>query len=255
MRSVGLLLAAHGERRKDGENAGVVRLAAALSARNIFSEVGFGFIKGVPTIGAALRKLTAEETLVYPLFMANGYFARVRLPQLLSEATGKGWNRAVHVLPPLGLDAALGDLAIEKAAAAAVRYNLKPSCCTLILLAHGSSVDSASCAATMHLAEIARARGAFSAVHCAFLDQSPLLREVISADSPQIVVGLFVGEGLHGDEDAVRQLAQVNSAHVVFAGNVTSSERTEDIILAAAERFLSHRSGCQQGAPNAGRCR
>ena len=50
---VALLIAAHGERSPDATNEGVRRIAQALSARKLVSEVEVGFINGSPTIGEA----------------------------------------------------------------------------------------------------------------------------------------------------------------------------------------------------------
>ena len=82
---VALLIAAHGERSPDATNDGVKRIARAVSARGLVSEVAVGFINGVPTIGEAFAALAAPRVIVYPLFASNGYFTRDRLVQLLER--------------------------------------------------------------------------------------------------------------------------------------------------------------------------
>src|ERR1700704_3098991 len=72
-----LLLAAHGERRANADNAGVARLAGNLAAAGVAKEVGFGFIKGSPSVDEAIRALSSRHVVVYPLFLADGYFTRV----------------------------------------------------------------------------------------------------------------------------------------------------------------------------------
>ena len=129
---VALLIAAHGERSPDADNEGVKRIARAVSARGLVSEVAVGFINGVPTIGEAFAALTAPRVIVYPLFASSGYFTRDRLVQLLDEANGEGRN--VEVLPPLGLDPGFPDLVLDRASrgrarTAALRRRRRPSSC------------------------------------------------------------------------------------------------------------------------------
>ena len=76
-----LLIVAHA-----AGNGGVAQLAAELARRNVAGEIGVGFIKGIPAIDEMLRALASPTVLVYPLFLSDGYFNRVRLPQLLAKA-------------------------------------------------------------------------------------------------------------------------------------------------------------------------
>jgi len=106
-----LLIAAHGERRPGASNDSVMRIARALCAGQIVSEVAVGFINGVPTIKDALSRIEARNVIVYPLFASNGYFTRDRLVQLIDEASGA--TREIEMLPPLGLDPGLPALVID----------------------------------------------------------------------------------------------------------------------------------------------
>ena len=106
-RPVALLLAAHGERSSGAANAGVAQLAATLHGRAVAPEVAIGFIKGEPTITESVRALHADEIVVYPLFLSDGYFTRARLPEMLNEAMRADRPRRIRMLPPLGLDPAL----------------------------------------------------------------------------------------------------------------------------------------------------
>src|SRR6267154_2459087 len=76
-RRFGLLLAAHGERRMDADNAGVARLARSLADKGVAVEIGFGFIKGSPPVDEAIGALSSRDVVVYPLFLSDGYFTRV----------------------------------------------------------------------------------------------------------------------------------------------------------------------------------
>jgi sirohydrochlorin ferrochelatase len=241
----GVLLAAHGERGGGADNAGVERLAAALSRRNVAAEVGFGFIKGTPTISQAVRAFTAPRLIVYPMFFSDGYFTGVRLPQLLMDA-GRA-SLTISMLPPLGLDPGLAALVAAKVAQATRAQGLTDSQAAVVLLAHGATGNAASRRATERLADRLRARTQFSAVACAFLQEAPMLDAVIERlPDRAVVVGLFAGEGLHGAEDVRRLIAGLGRPDVAFAGNVGTWQETADLVAAAisgADR-ASTRNAC-----------
>lgn len=234
---IALLIAAHGERTPGANNEGVWRIARALSARNLVSEVGVGFINGAPTISEAFVALTAPKVIVYPLFASSGYFTRDRLVQLLDEANSEGHN--VEILPPLGLDPGLPDFVLAHAAGAARRSGFAPQALTVILLAHGSRRNSASREATERIAREIRHRVAFRDVYIALLEERPFLRDAAAlASGSAIVVGLFSGEGMHGAGDAPRLIAELDRNDIAFAGVIGSFPGVEELILTAVTKAL-----------------
>jgi sirohydrochlorin ferrochelatase len=239
-----VLLAAHGERRDGAGNEGVARLAGDLAARDLAAEIGVGFIKGVPGIAETLRAFASRDVLVYPLFLADGYFNRVRLPQLIAAAqTPPATPRRIRVLPPLGLDPVLVDIIAARAEAAAVGAGSAAGPVTLVLLAHGTPRDPASRQATQAMAGQLAGTGRFAAIRSAFLEEPPSLADVLAdIAGPAMVVGLFAGEGLHGGGDVPQLLGEIARADVVFAGNVGTFTEIVDVV-AAAIRHASTRGG------------
>ena len=79
---------------------------------------------------------------------------------------------------------------------------------TLLVLAHGSTVNAASGAPARLLAAALRERRLFAAVHECYWQQAPQLTEVLAAThSPRVfVVPLFVGEGYLVDDVIPRAL-------------------------------------------------
>lgn len=228
----GALLAAHGERGGGADNSSVERLAAGLSRQGL--EVHFGFIKGTPTIAEAMRACTAPRLLVYPLFLADGFFTHIRLPQLIAEAGPPHSGRVIEILPPLGLDPGLASLVATKASEAARTGGCPEHQVTIVLLAHGSTNDAASHRAADALARELRAPNRFRAVACAFLEEPPALKDAVArAPGPIVVVGLFAGEGLHGHEDVARLMAGLRRRDIAFAGNVGTWPEIVDIVAAA----------------------
>ena len=239
-RPLGLLLAAHGERRTDADNGVVVRLAKTLADKGVAAEIGFGFIKGSPTVDEAIGGLSSPDIVVYPLFLSDGYFTRVALPRLVEEAKRQDAGRAIRVLPPLGLEPALVDVIADEATAAAhSRANL-PAKMSIVLLAHGSKKDQASRLATEWVADHIRQRQTFCDTRIALLEESPSLAEAIEGMSgPIIVVGLFAGEGMHGADDAKRLVAELNRDDIMLIGPVGSFAGIETVIVSAVTRYIS----------------
>jgi sirohydrochlorin cobaltochelatase len=231
-----LLLAAHGERRPGATNEAVVRLVARLRARNLAAQIGCGFIKGTPTIREAIEAFTADTIIVYPLFLSDGYFARVRLPELLDEAIATTHPRALRILPPLGLDPGFPVFITEQAAAAARARRLGPSRINLVLLAHGSSTDPASCIATGRLAEAIGKRRRFRSVQMALLGESPSLAQTAARlAGPMMVLGLFAGDGMHGATDAARLVTELDRPDALFAGTIANFDGIEQLVASAVQ--------------------
>jgi sirohydrochlorin ferrochelatase len=230
----GLLLAAHGERDTAAQNAGVVKLAAVLQAQNVATHVAYGFIRGQPTIGEAMRTFGARKVVVYPLFMSDGYFTRVKLAQLLDEVRQCGSRQPVRTLAPLGVDPRLADVVIDVAERAAVGRGLRSSDVTLLLVAHGSTKDTASRSATLRLAETIDGTGRFAEVRYAFLEEAPSIATAVGdAWCPMIALGLFAGEGLHGGHDVPHLIAATGRTDIEFLGNVGSLPQISGLIAAA----------------------
>jgi sirohydrochlorin cobaltochelatase len=233
-RDFGLLLAAHGERGATAENSGMVKLAAFLRKRAIASQVAYGFIKGSPTIAEAMRTFGPNEVVVYPLFMSDGYFTRVRLAQLLDDTRDSGVRRSVEVLAPLGTDPRLAHVVTEAAERGALRRGFRAGGASLLLVAHGSTKEPASRVAAIRLIETIHGRGKFADVGCAFLEEAPSIAAAIGCMKPPVIaIGLFAGEGLHGARDVPRLLAATGGADIEFLGNVGSLPGISDMIVSA----------------------
>lgn len=243
-RSFGLLLAAHGERRADADNAGVVRLARSIASKGVAEEVSFGFIKGSPTVDDAITSLLSRDVVVYPLFLSDGYFTRVALPRLVEHAKGRDATRTIGILPPLGLEPALADVIADEAVAAARAHANLPAETSIVLLAHGSKRDQASRVAAERLADRIRQRQRFCETRIALLEETPSLADAIEGLSgPIIVVGLFAGEGMHGADDAMRLVAELKRDDVRLIGPLGTFARIEAVIVSAVTRHIRSEYG------------
>lgn len=241
-----LLLAAHGERLPAAANEGVMRIARAVRAHNIVSEVAVGFINGAPSMGDALGQLAAGKVIVYPLFASNGYFTRDRLVQLIDEANGDA--REIEILPPLGLDPGLPPLVMALVARAASEHGFAPGASTAVLLGHGSRRNPASRKATEWIAGEMAGRQVCRDVAVAFLEEQPHLDEVMqSIEGPAVVVGMFSGDGLHGARDAPRLVARLGRSDVIYAGVIGNAPDIEQVVSRSVREALDGRRLTGQG--------
>lgn len=240
-----LLIAAHGERRPGAGNESVMKIARAIAARQIVSEVGVGFINGEPTIGEALRGIEARKIIVYPLFASNGYFTRDRLVQLIDEASEA--TREIDMLPPFGLDPGLPQLAIDHIDRVASENGLVTRSLTAVLLAHGSRRNPASREATEAIARQIVRRGVCRDVAIAFLEEQPFLDEAAgSIDGPAIVVGMFSGDGVHGARDAPHLVAKLGRNDMVYAGVIGNAKGIENIVERSVREALAESGPAQR---------
>jgi len=226
-----VLLAAHGERRAGASNAGVVALAAALAQRLPRIEVRYGFINGAPSIDDEMSRFTELHIFVYPLFMSDGYFTRRRLPQLLAKANQELPSRHVTLVPPFGHERALAGVIAARVAVTARVHRYFHSDVTAVLLAHGSRKDCASLRGAEALCAQVRAISGFADVSCAFLEEPPALRDRLTGGtSPVFVVGLFVGDGLHGGQDVPALVDATSRRDVSFVGNVGEWSEVVEVV-------------------------
>ncbi len=233
-----LLIAAHGERRSGAGNESVMRIARALCAREIVSEVAVGFINGLPAIKDALGGLAARKVIVYPLFASNGYFTRDRLVQLIDEASGA--TREIDILPPLGLDLGLPELVIDHIDRVAQENGLVAKSLTAVLLAHGSRRDPASREATEGIASEIAKREACRDVAVAFLEERPSLEEAVHLiEGPAIVVGMFSGDGVHGARDAPQLVAKLARRDVIYSGVIGNAPGIEEVVGCSVLKALA----------------
>ncbi|MFN6924717.1 MAG: sirohydrochlorin chelatase [Tabrizicola sp.] len=141
--------------------------------------------------GALSRAVEGSAAgLVFPLFMAGGWFTRVNIPGKLAEAGAKvgpgGWT----VLEPFGCDPAVHDLCVRLVQEAGGEE--------VILAAHGSFKSSAPSDIACHVADrIAQETGA--RVRAGFIDQAPQLSTL--AGFGDICLPFFAAEGGHVADD------------------------------------------------------
>ncbi|MCU0816884.1 MAG: cobalamin biosynthesis protein CbiX [Cypionkella sp.] len=200
------LIVAHGQPSDPGPAAAEI---AALAARVAACLPGWRVASATLAEEGALAAQVAAlgpEGLVYPLFMAGGWFTRVNLPARLAEAGGAGWR----VLAPFGTDAGVQDLAETLAREAGLGPGGE-----LLLAAHGSFRSPAPAeVAEAVAARIGRALG-LARAEAAFIDQSPRLAEVRGFGPGAVCLPFFAARGGHVIDDLPEALGAAG-----FAGRI-----------------------------------
>lgn len=231
--SVAVILVAHGERGGDFGNSALLSHAAAVREQGRFAAVAAGVLNGEPTFEAAMmtaREAGACRILVYPFFMADGYFSNRVVPRRIAEA---GLADRCHVLPPLGLDPGLPALLLADALATAAGAGFDPQTSRLLIVGHGSKSARASARATEEVAALLMREQRFRRVETAFLEEPPFLDDMlVGRRLPTVVVGFFSGDGLHAAEDVPEAIAQTG-ANAVYSGAVGAKPGISDLIIAA----------------------
>ncbi|WP_022702864.1 CbiX/SirB N-terminal domain-containing protein [Pseudorhodobacter ferrugineus] len=176
---------------------------------------------------AAVSQLTAP--LIYPFFMAEGWFTRTNLPRRLAEAGGG----ALVQLLPFGTDPALIGLMASAAKRAAATNGI-------LLAAHGSKVSKTSSETTYAMVESLLQLG-FAPVKAGFVEEAPFLADV-ARELPNVTcLPFFALRAGHVVQDIPEALEAAG-----FQGQ-TLPPIGEDIgvaqlIAAALLRFEDHKS-------------
>jgi sirohydrochlorin ferrochelatase len=139
--------------------------------------------------------------LVFPLFMAGGWFTRVNLPAKLRDAGAVGWQ----VLEPFGCIPALHDLAVQVLRDALADQPADQA--QILIAAHGSSKSPAPSDIAHHLAQKIKADLGAARVEAAFIDQSPQLSGVQGFGANALCLPFFAAAGGHVTHDIPAALA------------------------------------------------
>ncbi len=193
------LIVAHGQPSDPGPAAAALEaLAAAVSAHLPGWQVRAATLAEP---GAVSRAVTGQVGagqvggVVFPMFMAGGWFTRVQIPARLAEAGAQGWR----VLEPFGCDPAVHDLCVTIAREAGVAE--------VILAAHGSFKSSVPSDIARHVAERIGVE-AGTKVTVGFIDQSPQLSTLRGFGADAACLPFFAAEGGHVAEDIPAALGE-----------------------------------------------
>ncbi len=191
------LIVAHGQ-PSDPAPAGLEleALAARVAAHLHGWQVGAATLAEPGAIEAASA---GTPGVVFPLFMAGGWFTRVNIPARLAKAGATGWR----VMEPFGCHPAVHALARQVVAEAGGR--------DVLLAAHGSFKSPVPSAIARHVAGLIAADRPGARVEAGFIDQTPQLSAFrVRRRCP--VPPFFAMAGGHVTDDIPAALAEAGFA-------------------------------------------
>jgi len=166
------LIVSHGQPSAPGAGeAEIATLAAAVAAH-----LPDARIEGV-TLAAEgrIEALSAERpgALIYPMFMADGWFTQVQLPKRLADGAGPQ-------LVSFGLDCTLPMLAATWLRQVCTDRTLEPSDTDLVIAGHGSGKSRRVSEATRAFADRVATDFGPRSVRCGFVEEDPSLTDALS---------------------------------------------------------------------------
>lgn len=233
-----VMIVAHGDGGEERLNANVRHLRDQL-AKALDLPVVYGLLKEPETFAVArecLQDAAKGRLLVLPLFMSEGYFVRVKMPQLL-EANG---FEGVERMTSFGLMEDLVDLIeLRLKSLAAIDGGRTPADLRILMVAHGSrSGEPASRLRAESVAATLGVRG-LGQIHLAFIEEPPSVADQLEAIDPEIVIGFFASEGTHALND-VKELVDERAGvrhHVTAIG---IDEGVAPMLARAVKTRLAH---------------
>jgi sirohydrochlorin ferrochelatase len=193
------LIVSHGQ-PSDPEmaEAGLADLAARIKAHLPGWQVGSATLSAEGRLAQVIGGLGGAG-LVFPLFMACGWFTGTHLPKRIAEAGGAGWRMTL----PMGCNPAIQALAATLVTEALQRPAAQTD---LILAAHGSGrSDAPSVIAHAVARNMGRSLGLRKSV-AAFIDQSPRLADMTGFGGDSICLPYFAADGGHVQQDIPQAL-------------------------------------------------
>ena len=202
LRSGAAVIVAHGfPSDPEPQDRALKALAASVAALRKGWTVRGATLALPGSLESALAGLDAP--LVYPFFMAEGYFTGQVLPERLAKAAP-----AARLLPPFGSDPALVALAIRCALEGARDAGLDPRNSALLLAAHGSKVSASSRNTALAMARLLAAKTPFRRVSAGFIEEKPFLSAAARGLGPAICLPFFALRAGHVEDDVPRALAE-----------------------------------------------
>ena len=202
-----LLIVGHGSTVNPASSAPTLIHAAAIRERKIFGDVACCFWKEEPSLRDArffFRDPAIRQVYVVPNFISEGYFTRTVIPRELELSglktkrnNGQIWNYC----EPVGNHESMTRHLLERAHE--VAPGAPPRETSLLIVAHGTSLNENSATAAKLQAEKIRARSLYATVLNVYMEEPPLVSDWLNLTETHnvVVVPFFISDGLHSYED------------------------------------------------------
>lgn len=228
------LIVAHGSPSQPRGPEAAIRALAARVAGLLPRWTLQGATLAAPgAVEAALDRADDDVPLIYPFFMADGWFVRKTLPERVRRIRGERFE----IARPFGLDPALRRLCLDCLRRAATREGVAPNKTAVLLAAHGSPSDPRPRRAAEGIAQAIASAGLFREIRLGFIDQAPLVAEAAGIDAPALCLPLFAGRSGHVERDLPDALADAGFPGVML-DPIGVQPEVSDIVAAGLVRHL-----------------
>lgn len=239
-----LLVLAHGSSVNPTSSRPTREQTEQLRASGLFGEVACGFWKEEPGLRAALDSLTKPEVFIVPNFTVEGYFVRNVIPKelgLTGPVTTRESGQVLRLCLPVGGHPRMTEVLLHRAREVAPDVDFSQA--ALLVLGHGTPLDTRSSEAVEAQVADIRARGLFAEVHGAFMETPPRIEDwrEITACRDVIAVPFFIADGLHSDEDIPELLG------IAGEGTAGERERKNPHLLHGRRLYYSRAVGTDPG--------
>lgn len=195
------------------------------------------------------RDPAIREVYVVPNFISEGYFTRTVIPRELElsgaeteRANGQVWKYC----EPVGSHESMTGHLLARAAE--IAPGIAESEATLLLVAHGTSLNDNSAVAAKEQAEKIRGLERYAAVLNVYMEEPPLVSDWVNLAKTRnvIVVPFFISDGLHSYEDIPALLgidAQTEGPHelhgrsIFYSTAIGTDSRFADVIIEQVATF------------------
>ena len=254
--SSALLIVGHGSTVNPASSTPTLMHAATIRDRGVFADVACCFWKEEPSLRDALfffRDPAIREVYVVPNFISEGYFTRTVIPREL-ELTGTKTERANGQMwkycEPVGNHESMTRHLLERAREIAPGIAEKET--SLLIVAHGTSLNDNSAVAAKEQAEKIRDLGRYAAVLNVYMEEPPLVSDWVNLTKTQnvVVVPFFISDGLHSYEDIPALLGiekvqergesgayELQGRLLFYSTAIGTDSRFADVIIEQANSF------------------
>lgn len=260
-----LLIVGHGSTVNPSSSTPTLMHAATIRRRGFFADVACCFWKEEPSLRDALfffRDPAIREVYVVPNFISEGYFTRTVIPREL-ELNGAETERPNGQLwkycEPVGSHESMTEHLLARARE--IAPGIAENEATLLLVAHGTSLNDNSAVAAKEQAEKIRGLDRYAAVLNVYMEEPPLVSDWVNLTQTKnvVVVPFFISDGLHSYEDIPALLGitegrasarpglaaaspsgeshQLHGRSIFYSTAIGTDSRFADVIIEQAESF------------------
>jgi sirohydrochlorin cobaltochelatase len=247
-----LLIVGHGSTVNPASSTPTLLHAETIRSRRVFAEVACCFWKEEPSLRDALfffRDPAIREVYVVPNFISEGYFTRTVIPrelELTTAETQRPNGQVWKYCEPVGNHESMTQHLLARAREIAPGVDEREA--TLLIVAHGTSLNDNSAVAAKEQAMKIRALNRYAAVLNVYMEEAPLVSDWANLAKTRdvIVVPFFISDGLHSYEDIPVLLGidgktagphELQGRRIFYSTAIGTDSRFADVIIEQTTSF------------------